>query len=1338
MLSSQKIMHETEKHAIFRAQWIPPQSIQTLLPLAMADGRFAFEPRQLTPSFMKKSVNIIGMLIATLAVFGCVSSGKAATATLQAVDASGTSSFTTTTNWLFVGTPDTFTNYFTSTNQLRTPPTSTDATFPGTSLTLQGKLPGDANGSLLEKSSAAAGAGRNLIINNLTNAVGAVIRSGGTPGSIMTITGNVFAVVGDSTIKADQCTWQIASPMVGPEGVVLTNLITTNSGSFEQHVTFTNDNSGYKGKLFISANANNLGAAVYFATLASALGNPSVATPDQIMLGANSIIRDEVGVTLGANSGITLAANSTIICDSTGSNTVIAGPITDNGSGFNLVKRGGGILTLSGNNTFSGGLTLFGVTAGSQLNINSPGALGTGTFTINNGNNAAIDNTSAGPVTNANNNPETWQNSFAFIGSQNLNNGSGSVTMTGSLTVTVSNNNLTVGLVTDNGGGFALTKAGGGTLILNGGGSYSGATTVTGGTLAVSGSGSLDSSTFNISSNAVLNMSAVGGLFLPGNGTISSSGTLVGGLTDNSATSIYPGGNGTVGTMTVNGDLTLNGGGGLTFDLSNTDTTPGAGINDLVVVTGTLDFANPNTTISINGITTTGAYTLFQYGSFSGSLANVSVPIGYVLTNNTGANAIQLLVTNVLGNVTWVGDGAANVWDTGITPNWSFGGRPGSVFFTGDSAIFDNTGSATPPINLVGSISPQTTTVSASQTYDFTGAGILTGSLIKSGTGSLILENSNSYAGPTVINGGIVQLGNGDEGSLGSGPVTNNGIIVVNGTSGTVANFLGSISGSGSFTNLAGDANLAVSNSYTGLTTTSGGRILARNGFSLGDTNTGTVVTSGGQLYIVANVNFGAEPLTLAGVGDGNGALRKGGAGATIYAGAVTLTDDSTISIDSGASLTLTNAAGIIGTNHNLTFTGGGVDTEVGPISLGTGGVTVSGGTLSLDSANSYTGGTTLSSSVLVVNANTNNVFGTGLITANGSSGRIVLGTGTKLTNSVLASTVAPGVATGFFMVNDNTNGTVTTISGPIEFDSSPANGGNFFGPISSGYLNVTGPITNTVTGVVSSRNGFVRFSGGGNYTTFTLNQGTASIGVNNGLSTSAALSMSVSAASIFDLNGFSQTLTGLSDGVTPANAELVTNSAASQGTLSFNLSSGYTYSGVIGGNLALVVNGSGSLNLVGTNTYTGNTTVNGGALELGQPGLSALSTVSVANGATLQLDFAMTNQIHGLVLGGVNQATGVYSSSTAPSYITGSGFLLVQSVATYPTNIVVSVSGSTLSLSWPSTHLGWILQSQTNAISIGLTTTNWTDIPGSGSVTQTSFTINPANPTVFFRLRSP
>jgi hypothetical protein len=75
--------------------------------------------------------------------------------------------------------------------------------------------------------------------------------------------------------------------------------------------------------------------------------------------------------------------------------------------------------------------------------------------------------------------------------------------------------------------------------------------------------------------------------------------------------------------------------------------------------------------------------------------------------------------------------------------------------------------------------------------------------------------------------------------------------------------------------------------------------------------------------------------------------------------------------------------------------------------------------------------------------------------------------------------------------------------------------------------------------------------------------------------------------------------------------------------------------------------------------------------------------------------------------------------------------------ISTTPVNIVSSVSGNTLTLSWPADHLGWKLQVQTNSLNVGLGT-NWITVPGSDAVTSTNFTINPADGSVFYRLTYP
>ena len=164
---------------------------------------------------------------------------------------------------------------------------------------------------------------------------------------------------------------------------------------------------------------------------------------------------------------------------------------------------------------------------------------------------------------------------------------------------------------------------------------------------------------------------------------------------------------------------------------------------------------------------------------------------------------------------------------------------------------------------------------------------------------------------------------------------------------------------------------------------------------------------------------------------------------------------------------------------------------------------------------------------------------------------------------------------------------------------------------------------------------------------------------------------------------------------------------------------------------------GAGTLNLTGANSYKGNTTVAAGILQIAQATLASTSTVIVSNAALLQLDFATTNHVSALVLNGVAQPSGVYNNGNTATYILGTGSLLVQPIAAYPTNITSSVSGNTLTLDWPSTHLGWVLQGQTNNLATGINS-NWADLPGTGSVTSTTVAIDPLNPTVFFRLRHP
>jgi autotransporter-associated beta strand protein len=212
----------------------------------------------------------------------------------------------------------------------------------------------------------------------------------------------------------------------------------------------------------------------------------------------------------------------------------------------------------------------------------------------------------------------------------------------------------------------------------------------------------------------------------------------------------------------------------------------------------------------------------------------------------------------------------------------------------------------------------------------------------------------------------------------------------------------------------------------------------------------------------------------------------------------------------------------------------------------------------------------------------------------------------------------------------------------------------------------------------------------------------------------------------------------------TLATASVVLGGASSVFAVS-NADSSLTISNVTGSG-GLIQTGLGQL-IITTNSYTGNTTISNGTLVLNFPNIATNSTVTVNTNATLGTNGVLTlafpnadtNIVTALVLGGVSKAAGLYSATTDPLYIAGSGSLLVVPINPLPGPIQFSVSGGTLALSWP-TNLGWILQNQTNALNVGLTVNSntWFDVAGSGSVTSTNIPINHLNPTVFFRLRHP
>ena len=188
-------------------------------------------------------------------------------------------------------------------------------------------------------------------------------------------------------------------------------------------------------------------------------------------------------------------------------------------NGAALVKSTAGTLSLAGTNTYTGGTQL----SAGQLNLNSATALGSGPLAI--GSNATLGNTSGGPVAISTSNPQSWNGNFTFAGQDMLNLGSGAVTLTTNVQVTVNSSILAAGGSIS--GSYSLTKAGAGTLALDAGCGYSGGTRVNGGTLSAGTSGTLGSGNLTVAAGAAcLLQNPLGAIadtasvFLSGNATL--------------------------------------------------------------------------------------------------------------------------------------------------------------------------------------------------------------------------------------------------------------------------------------------------------------------------------------------------------------------------------------------------------------------------------------------------------------------------------------------------------------------------------------------------------------------------------------------------------------------------------------------------------------------------------------------------------------------------------------------------------------------------------------------------------------------------------------------------
>ncbi|MDR3456851.1 MAG: autotransporter-associated beta strand repeat-containing protein [Verrucomicrobiae bacterium] len=484
-----------------------------------------------------------------------------------------------------------------------------------------------------------------------------------------------------------------------------------------------------------------------------------------------------------------------------------------------------------------------------------------------------------------------------------------------------------------------LNVIGGGTLTLGAANTYLGSTLISSGTLALGAAGSLTSPQINLGSGTIFNVSALGGLYSPVLGqTLAGFGTVNGLVTANNG-SIQPGSNSVTGTLAFSSGLAETGG------VTNNFVLPG----DKVACTG-LTVSGANVVQITGGVSAGSEYTLFDYtgGSFSGSVANFNlVGVTGYLTNVVAQNAIKLHASVSLRaptNVVWVGNSAANNWDTGASTNWLNGSALDDFLF-GDTAVFGNQGALHPLVNIGGSVSPGSVVVNTSSGYTFTGNGSISGlGGITVSNGSLTIANTNTYTGPTVLAGGVLIISNIANGTvaspigaasvsavnvvfnggtlayLGSSASTDHGITLNSGgggidvPAGTTLTLNGSILGAGALTKTdAGSLTLAVANTYGGGTVVSNGTLTLSDAGAAGS---GAINLYGGNLVLGAikpanTINVAGNAQVSGGNAGGATGIRNVTGGSnlvvSVTAGVFDLTGD--MSTYSGT-ISLTNAGG--------------------------------------------------------------------------------------------------------------------------------------------------------------------------------------------------------------------------------------------------------------------------------------------------------------------------------------------------------------------------------------------------------------------------------------------
>ena len=673
-------------------------------------------------------------------------------------------------------------------------------------------------------------------------------------------------------------------------------------------------------------------------------------------------------------------------------------------------------------------------------------------------------------------------------------------------------------------------------------------------------------------------------------------------------------------------------------------------------------------------------------------------------------------------SLVWVPSSA--LWDT-TSFNWSNTVTASSTTFVGgDSVRFDDEGLTQPLVRFVGTLTAGDVVVDSSGDYLFRtnttsteGISSLT-SLTKRGTGKLTVEADNSFSGPVSIEDGTLQIGNASaRGSLGTAPVTNNAILTFN-RSGTL-NFTNFITGSGK---------LAVAPTSTGTwsirgTNTmasypiehSGAILLFSNAFSIGNPASVQVnVSSGNQrLQLAGGVDFPVScPITFTvPAGDINTrAALMGIAGTNSFSGPIQISGGSYSDPNSRPNVSLYNNTAA---NLQITVNSSVSDVPGDPFQ-----------------GNFYLRGNSA--------AGIGRMFGT----INLSAAQLI-----KEEASTWTLYSSGNTATLTYIANGRLNlaavdalpNAQLTINATLDLGGKDQH----IGPLWSLGVVATGLITNSST----TSDALLSLSDGGVYYGTIKDNGTTKIGL------TMLTSLTPHAQQLFGTCTYSGPTT-----LQPATAIALMSGGSIPNTTPIEMQNGSSIDVTSKSDLTFTLGLQQTLKVDGAANIAGNF-LNKGTVELKANKTSGTvtndsivlaSSYTSTFGGTLKINLSGESLVAGdnFKIFAATSYAGAFTNfipatpgtglAWDASTLTTDGILrVVATVASNPTNITFSVTdGNTLELSWPLDHLGWTLQTQTNANTTGLST-NWFDVPGS---TLTNISVQPidrARGNVFFRLRN-